>query len=131
MLGLAHVHSGGSRRVRRIHAPLKRIGRRPHYCSSLRIRRLGAHTRAGSVPRRERASADAITGDRAGSCVPVRSQGATGALSIQRRVCVVPFWRACPHILLLFPAPLFNGCCAQGILGAYFVWLLYDGDGGA
>ena len=29
LLGLAHVHSRGPRRIRRIHAPLKRSGHRP------------------------------------------------------------------------------------------------------
>src|ERR1700761_9350351 len=80
LLGLAHVHSCWPRRVSRIHTPIKRSGRRPHYCSSFYLHRLRAQTRARSMPRRGRASADASAGDRTGSGVPARSQGAAGAL---------------------------------------------------
>ena len=98
------MHARGPRRVRRIHAPLKRSrrGALEHAPLHLKLRHScqhrGAWTGVRIVPRRGRARADASTRDLAGARVFAGPQSARGALAIRRRrcgrICVVPFRRA-------------------------------------
>ncbi len=98
---IAHVHARGSQCLRRVHAPLQRSGR----CALLRAapcpRGGGTRNSARRVPRAGRARADASARDRGIARVPAGPQGFSGARAVRRRVCVVPFRRACP---LPFPS---------------------------
>ena len=75
---IAHVHARWPRRVRRIHAPLKRSRRRA-------LERTAPSSSARIVPRGRRARADAIARDRARARMSARPQSARGTLSIRRR----------------------------------------------